>query len=214
MKSQKLSTHVHNGYIQTFTGRMVNPLTMTAADVDIRDIAHALSNLCRWSGHTKRFYSVAEHSLHVWATVFHEFNGTKRDGLYALLHDAAEAYLIDVPTPLKVLPQFDWYRETEARLERVIYGAFGLDPDGEPAIVKRADIAMRGIESRDLMGGVCAQLYASEIPHTPHASLLPTQFVNVEEMYLRVTGRAIRQGEDAYPNSVVTRHVQQAAVGA
>src|SRR4051812_33702567 len=109
------------GCIQTYSRRLVNPLTMSVAEVASEDIGHALSNLCRFTGHTARFYSVAEHSLHVWAAVLNLFKGTKRDGLYALLHDASEAYLVDIPRPLKQLPEFAWYRGAEERLKRLIY---------------------------------------------------------------------------------------------
>ena len=217
-----MSEHVDNGCIQTFTGKLVNPLAMRAEDVDIRDIAHALSNLCRFTGHTTRFYSVAEHSLHVWGTVFHEFGGTKRDGLYALLHDASEAYLVDIPRPLKILPQFAWYREAEARLQRTIYQAFGLDPDAEPSIVKQADTAMLGLEARDLMNaqpGTVWQWCLERIPKVPHRSLAMPLFPNVEAMFLSVTERAIGQLADALPDydpatsiAAVSRELQEATV--
>lgn len=72
-------------------------------------------------------------------------------GLYGLLHDGSEAYLMDVPRPLKHDPQFAAYRAAEARLQRVIYAVFGLDPDDEPADLKTVDRRMLRTEQRDLM---------------------------------------------------------------
>lgn len=85
--------------IRTFTGRLVNPFAMLAADFDIVDIAHALANTCRFGGHCPEFYSVAQHSVHVASLC----DGEAR--LYGLLHDAAEAYLGDVVGPLKCRTQ-------------------------------------------------------------------------------------------------------------
>lgn len=108
-------------WMQTFTGRAVYPLDLRPADVDIRDIAHALSMQCRYAGHTLRFYSVAEHSVQVarWCRKF----GTDA-ALHGLLHDATEAYLVDVPRPVK--PFLTGYREAEARAWDVVCQRFGL----------------------------------------------------------------------------------------
>ena len=100
-------------WLQTYTGRQFWPLEPDAGDVVIEDIAHALSMLCRFSGHCSRFYSVAEHSVLV----------ASRTGVHGLLHDAAEAYLLDIVSPLKHL--MPWYEEAEKNLLRVIYK--GLD---------------------------------------------------------------------------------------
>lgn len=96
-------------WLQTFTGRKVFPLAASPDDICIEDIAHALSMLCRFGGHSSRFYSVAEHSVLV----------ASKTGLHGLLHDAAEAYLVDLPTPLKqLMPK---YQRAEQRLLDVIY---------------------------------------------------------------------------------------------
>lgn len=130
-------------YITTHSGRQLDPLAPRIEDIHIGDIAHSLSHLCRFAGHTHQFYSVAEHSVRV------SFIVDEIAGLHALLHDATEAYLVDVPTPLKVLlPQ---YREIERRLASTIYSAFGLDPDTYKDQVKKADLEMCAAEVRDLM---------------------------------------------------------------
>src|SRR5690606_5290032 len=78
-------------WMQTFTGRAVYPLDLRPDDIDIQDIAHALSMQCRYAGHTRQFYSVAEHSVHVarWCRQY-----GPAAALEGLLHDATEAYLV------------------------------------------------------------------------------------------------------------------------
>lgn len=111
--------------------------------ITIGDIAHALSNLCRFTGHVHRFYSVAEHSIHASYLVPPE------DAFAALMHDAAEAVLGDVSKPLKsLLPD---YKRIEQRVERAIFARFGL-PGNLPASIKVADRQMLGIEQRECMG--------------------------------------------------------------
>lgn len=129
-------------WIQTFTGRCFWPLDPQPAEVDIRDIAHALSMRCRYAGHTTRFYSVAEHSVLVSLAV------PPAAALWGLLHDAAEAYSADVPRPLKqFLP--DW-KPMEARIMAAVCRRFGLLLI-EPAAVKRADLAILADERAALM---------------------------------------------------------------
>lgn len=82
-------------WIQTFSGKKFFPLEPEKNEYDIHDIAHALSLKCRFGGHCQRFYSVAEHCVRVADIVAPESK------LWALLHDAAEAYLPDVCQPIK-----------------------------------------------------------------------------------------------------------------
>lgn len=104
-------------WIQTFTGRQFWPLDPRVDEIDIRDIAHSLSLQCRYNGHCKQFYSVAEHSVHVCMAT------SKPNQLTALLHDATEAYLCDLPRPVK--HSVVGYKEAEAVVERVIAEKFG-----------------------------------------------------------------------------------------
>lgn len=140
-------------WIMTASGRPFWPLEPRLQDICIEDIAHHLSNLCRFTGAVRLFYSVAQHSVEVsreMAPVV--ITGRRRAAaLYGLLHDASEAYLVDVPRPLKHDPQFGAYRDAEARLQRIIYAAFDLDPDGEPDYLKTVDRRMLRTEQRDLM---------------------------------------------------------------
>jgi hypothetical protein len=131
-------------WIQTYTGGRFYPLDPREDEVRIEDIAHALANQCRFSGHTRVYYSVAEHCLRVSGLLMGQA------ALYGLLHDAAEAYLHDLPTPLKQLPDFAFYREAEAQVQRCIYRRFGLCPV-QPHAVKRADEIMLVREAHSLM---------------------------------------------------------------
>ncbi|MFZ6690260.1 YfbR-like 5'-deoxynucleotidase [Undibacterium sp. SXout20W] len=110
--------------------------------IDIDTIAHALSNICRFTGHTREFYSVAQHSYHASFLVPEEY------ALEALLHDAAEAYIGDVATPLK--RQLPDYAGIESKVEQAIAAHFNLTlPMSEH--VHRADQIMLATEKRDLM---------------------------------------------------------------
>ncbi len=112
--------------------------------INIVDIAYALSLLCRFNGHCTRFYSVAEHSVHVAREIDPAL------AMVGLLHDAAEAYLGDVPSPLKSqLPQF---KEFEWKMEQAIGERFGIDPElFKCAELKRADVQLLVDEKAVLM---------------------------------------------------------------
>lgn len=133
-------------WMQTFTGRAVFPLDLRPGDIDIQDIAHALSMQCRYAGHTRTFYSVAEHSVHVarWCRQY-----GPAAALEGLLHDATEAYLVDVPRPIK--PFLVGYRDAEWRAAEVIAERFGLDARGYPEYVHEADNRILNDERAALM---------------------------------------------------------------
>lgn len=124
-------------WIQTFRGGQFWPLDPRFDEVFIEDIAHALSMQCRFTGHCLRFYSVAEHSVFVSYAVPQEF------ALWGLLHDASEAYLVDLARPVK--RSVVGYAEAEDVVMRVICERFGLSTQ-MPAAVKRADEAVLATE--------------------------------------------------------------------
>jgi len=129
-------------WMQTYTGRQFWPIDPRPEEVDLDDIAHALANACRFAGHCESFYSVAEHSLLVSLVVPPEH------ALTALLHDATEAYLVDIPRPLK--PYLPGYKELEARVWDAIAQKFEL-PREMPPCVKDADSALLLAEQQQIM---------------------------------------------------------------
>jgi hypothetical protein len=146
-------------WIQTFTGRAFYPCDPRPEDVCMRDIAHALSHLCRFGGHSRHFYSVAEHSS-VLCEYFLE--RSQRDlARWALLHDASEAYLVDVPRPIK--PSLPAYRVHETRVMAAVCAHFGL-PAEEPEAVRDADRRILTDEARALMAPPSMQWVAVREP--------------------------------------------------
>lgn len=129
-------------WISTHTGRKFDLLDPRVEDVELADIAHALGNLCRFGGHCNNFYSVAEHSVHVAGLLPPELK------LQGLMHDATEAYLVDVPRPIKVL--LGGYAEMEDRVWAVIAERFNLPLELDPKI-KYFDNAILLAEARAFM---------------------------------------------------------------
>jgi hypothetical protein len=133
-------------YLQTVSGRWVNPFDPDPAQLDAGDIARALANQCRFGGHSRVFYSVAQHSVIV-SRLVEERGGDVEEVFAALMHDATEAYLGDMPHPLKHRsPLGAAFREAEAHLEQAIRERFGIKPD-VPGI-KEADRALLATERR------------------------------------------------------------------
>ncbi len=129
-------------WMQTATGRAFYPLDPRPMEIHIEDIAAALSKLCRYGGHCKRFYSVAEHCV-LMARV-----ASPSVAFEALMHDASEAYLSDVIRPVKSsLPE---YLTIERRLEVAIAERFDLVYP-MPAEVKRLDNAILADECDQAM---------------------------------------------------------------
>jgi hypothetical protein len=150
---------VRNAWLQTFSGRQFWPLDPSSEDVCIEDIAHALSLLCRFGGHVREFYSVGR-SL----PARQSYLVPEPHALYALLHDASEAYLVDMPRPIKHDEIFGkTYRAAEKRLMQAICERFAL-PDEEPAPVRRADNILLLTEQRDLMNPQVRPWSDVEIP--------------------------------------------------
>jgi hypothetical protein len=129
-------------WMQTVTGRAYWPLDPRPDEVFIEDIAHALAHTCRYGGHCSRFYSVAEHSWLVSYLV------PCHDALAALMHDATEAYVTDVPRPLK--KNLTNFKDIEALNWHAIAERFDL-PHELPQTVHDADNAILFTEQRELM---------------------------------------------------------------
>lgn len=164
--------------VYTYTGRTIRPLDPNPADICIEDIAHALSQQCRYTGHTSTFYSVAEHSLLTSYVVALEMGLGRREQLQALMHDASEAYLADIARPVKKAPGFQSYLTFEAQLEDAIAHRFGLEPGQMPEYVRAADDRMLGIEISTLCHPRFQQAYGDVKPWEPAftpAGLLPQE---------------------------------------
>lgn len=130
-------------FIETYTGKKFYFLDPHEEDICIEDIAHALSNKCRFAGHCRWFYSVAEHSLIVSLLVPDDL------ALAALLHDAAEAYLEDIPSPIK--PFFKEYKEFENRIMDVINKKWLSNINHNHPEIKEADKIQLFSEARHLL---------------------------------------------------------------
>jgi hypothetical protein len=135
---------VNHSWIQTFTGVQIDPFSPRVEDIRIEDIAHALSMKCRYGGHTRRFCSVAQHSLIICSFAPEEH------ALWGLLHDAAEAYLPDIPAPIKRRPEFDLMRAAEYWIMDAVCRKFGMGHE-EPEVVKQIDREIRAWEELSFM---------------------------------------------------------------
>jgi 5'-deoxynucleotidase YfbR-like HD superfamily hydrolase len=144
---------MNQGWIQTFTGRKFYPLAARPEDVDLRDIAHALALKCRFNGHCRTFYSVADHSLRVSRLLEKQ---SRQLALWGLMHDAAEAYLADISGPIKSAfhvhtgSRMEPFDEAEDRLLAVIADALKFPPI-DYAAVRDADYTLLVTEGRDLL---------------------------------------------------------------
>ena len=129
-------------WILTQSGKQFDLLAPEADMVVMDDIAHALANICRFAGYTQTHYSVGQHSVLASHLV------PPADALHALLHDAAEAYVGDMVSPLKdLLPGF---KAIEARIWIAIAARFGIAQE-MPASIKEADLVLMATERRDLL---------------------------------------------------------------
>lgn len=149
------NTNYHNnqdqpGSIELFSGNRFTPLEPDVDAVDITDIAHSLSRNCRYNGHVPGFYSVAEHSILMSYAVidFVPDDEQAETSMWALLHDATEAYMPDMPRPIKGL--LNGFDEAEEQLLRTIAEAFRLSWP-MPDIVEKMDNIILADEARQLM---------------------------------------------------------------
>ena len=124
----------------------MNPFDPDPEQLDIGDIARALANQCRFGGHCRVFYSVAQHSVIV-SELVEERGGDVEDVFAALMHDASEAYLGDMPHPLKHRsPLGAAFKDAEDHLEAALRQHFAIKPDVPE--IKRADRALLATERR------------------------------------------------------------------
>ncbi len=132
-------------YLGTYTNKKFHFLEPTTDEICIMDIAHSLSNQCRFNGHTEVFYSVAEHCC-IISDLVEAADRDRQEVLSGLLHDASEAYLCDIPSPLK--PYLTNYMEMERRLEYIIQKKYNILP--KTSYIAYYDMHICGEEARQL----------------------------------------------------------------
>jgi len=194
MNSQNLVKERTGSWIQTYVGIPFYPLDPRAEDINIIDIAHALSNLCRFAGHVNQFYSVAQHSVLV------SLHCAPEDALWGLLHDASEAYCVDMPRPIKHSPGLIPYRKIEQDIMNCVAQRFGL-PFQEPESVKQADLTLLYTEKRDLLtmhqdwGWKVEPLPDPIVPLSPEQARMTfiNRFLQLTDMYYEVDLQSVRK---------------------
>lgn len=163
-------------WLQTATGGQFYPLAPRPEYVKVEDIAHALANVCRFAGHSRSFYSVAQHSVLVSRLC------EPQDALWGLLHDASEAYLGDVISPLKRTEAWAEYRKIETRVQGAICDRFGLPLD-QPDSVGWADLVALATEKRDVMLPAPADWMALPAPDRREILPLAPEFAKRAFLY-------------------------------
>ncbi len=166
----------------TYTGKSFSPLSPSTGDIDIIDIAHALSMMCRGNGQIKYFFSVAQHSINCVAEA-QKRGYSQRVQLATLLHDASEAYLSDVIRPVKI--HLEKYHEIETMLQNMIYDKYITPPltDTEKQQVKLIDNAMLMCELVHFFDSIEATT-ETELLSTP--DLQEKAFCEVKEHFLQL----------------------------
>src|SRR3990167_2440333 len=168
---------MNRAWIQTYTGRVHDLEHPDPAHLDLRDIAHALSQINRFTGHTKKPYSVAQHCVLVSRMLSPELK------LCGLMHDAAEAYIADINSPLKRLLG-ESYASIEREHEQAIATRWGL-PHPWPLAVKVVDTRLMLTEVRDLLGPSPQAWQVDAEPYAPDVlTVVPWTAREAEERWL------------------------------
>jgi hypothetical protein len=195
------------GSIQTYTGLIFYPLDPRIEEIEVDDVAHALSNKARFTGHTRRFYSTGEHSVRV-SRHLASTGASLMEQYVGLHHDDTDAYLPDVPTPLKVLPEFKWFRDLEKHMQSLCFQRFGCVVE-DYSVIKNSDIVLLLTEKRDLMPKKNSnwnhKYTQSPIPEPYHID--PWEPAFAEQMYLELHQalfNAIKENATTIPVSSIT----------
>lgn len=145
--------------LETVSGKLFTPLTPNPDQIDINDIAWALSRMPRFAGHTIPYipYSVAQHSIQVMKELHNNHSANYNHdlmGFHGLMHDTAEAYIGDIPSPIKHIPEFhEKIEEIESKILKCIYTAFNVElpTKAEAELIHHADMVQRAIEAYNFM---------------------------------------------------------------
>jgi 5'-deoxynucleotidase YfbR-like HD superfamily hydrolase len=176
-------------WIPTFSGRRVWPVTPQTAQIVIEDVAHALAMKCRWTGHTREFYSVAQHSVLVSENV------PPAAAMWGLLHDASEAYLPDIARPYKDLLTFRLpdkmfslieFEIVELQILKRVAECLGLArmTDDQAADIKFADRRLLATERRDLIAESDFDFGLANVPTLPR-KIVPWTWQEAKANFLR-----------------------------
>lgn len=139
---------MHN-YVTTYSGKKLNFLDPNPDDILLEDIIHHLSMICRYNGGPKYHYSVAQHSIAV-AKLVYDMSKDKKKALSALFHDASEAYICDIPRPVK--PKLIGYKKIETNLSNVIYKKFNIQtPNGIILFIDKHIVATEALYVLDFI---------------------------------------------------------------
>ncbi len=175
----------YGNYIETSTGRQFWPLDPRPEDISITDIAAGLSKICRFNGQCREFYSVAAHSINC-ADMAGNAGAGVRLQLLLLLHDASEAYVSDIATPVKsMLPE---YAAIEQGIMDAVYKQFNLLPPTveEERVIKAVDTHALRCEAKRLMPMQCNWgdwVDGFDERHRPYGLGLPNGFIGIESEY-------------------------------
>lgn len=181
--------------IQTFTGVFVDVFNPNPDEIHIEDIAHALANQCRFSGHTNPRWSVASHSLLVCALV------AEPHKLASLIHDSSEAYLVDLPRPIKRHPRMDVYRELEDAMEFTIASKFGAEYPWNEAVHYADRIAIWAEADLFMWGTLHWQEYQPEREHVAdveHAKALIADLIHLDPETTFLSTFKVLTGKDVH----------------
>lgn len=162
-------------WILTYTGKKIQLQNPDPDLIDIDDIAHALSNIGRFTGHTRTFYSTAQHSVLVASLM------PRKLQLLGLLHDASEAFLGDVSSPLKsILPE---YQRIEKMWQEMIYIKYGvlreeleedfIIRDASYSALKEADLISLATEATQLLGDISDWNLPDWAQPLPYTKIIP-----------------------------------------
>jgi uncharacterized protein len=177
-------------WMQTASGRQFWPLDPCPEDVCVIDIAHALSNICRFGGHCSVHYSVAQHAVLVSleaerATMSLGFGAVEahRSAIVGLHHEDAEAYIGDMVRPLKRL-MLNFCELEELIVQRAIGPRFGFKASAiKSTVIKQADEILLATEARDLMGGQSAGKWCLRAEPLPER-IVPVSHAEAKAMFL------------------------------
>ena len=148
--SMEMTMSEKNNYLKTYMGKKVDPMEVTPEDITLEDIAHALSLICRGNGQVTHFYSVGQHCINCAKEAAARGAGVRLQ-LGCLLHDAAEAYMSDLITPIKI--HMPVYYEIEDRFLKAVYEKFGLEDlkDEEWDYIMEVDRALLAYDLVELL---------------------------------------------------------------